>query len=201
MQAAARYECLAAKNGSQADEDLVTEAAARNEDLDFEEGKTRSTIVQVRINQARFRKLILSSYKSTCCISGLHNENLVVASHIVRWSEDTKNRLNPQKGLCLSALHDRAYDQGLITVMPDFTVRISPKIKVGSDDDFITESLLRFDKQAIRLPDRFGPSPIFWDYMLVDLDFLNSADFRNKSTACKRGKRKRLIRPATSAFN
>ena len=93
-------------------------------------------------------------------MSGLSEPRLLIASHIVPWSEDTHNRLNPQNGLCLSALHDRAYDQGLITVMPDFTVRVSSQVKANKGDSFITESLLRFDRQRIRFPERFGPSPL-----------------------------------------
>ena len=62
---------------------------------------------------------MLASYNATCCVSGLRHEKLGIASHIVPWSHDTHNRLNPQNGLCLSALHDRAYDQGLMAVLPD----------------------------------------------------------------------------------
>ena len=144
-----------------ADRELLEEDPPSEEVLAVEEGKTRSAVVQVRVNQARFRKAVIASYNATCCISGLQHAKLVIASHIVPWSQDTKNRLNPQNGLCLSALHDRAYDQGLITVMPDFTVRISPEIKRSKGDSFIAESLLRFDQQPIRFPDRFGPNPTF----------------------------------------
>ena len=140
----------------------------------MEEGKNRSATVQVRVNQARFRKAVLSNYNATCCISGLQHEKLVIASHIVPWSEDTKNRLNPQNGLCLSALHDRAYDQGLITVMPNFTVRLSPKLKASKGDSFILESLLRFDQQPIRFPDRFAPSPSFLEWHARHFGFLCS---------------------------
>jgi len=35
---------------------------------------------------------------------------LLVASHIVPWRSDPGNRLNPKNGLCLSAIHDRAFD-------------------------------------------------------------------------------------------
>ena len=115
---------------------------------------------------------MLSSYNATCCISGLQHEKLVIASHIVPWSEDTHNRLNPQNGLCLSALHDRAYDQGLITVMPDFTVRVSSQVKANKGDSFITESLLRFDRQRIRFPERFGPSPAFLTWHARRFGFL-----------------------------
>lgn len=118
-------------------------------------------MVQVRVNQARFRKSVLVGYNNTCCISGLQNERLLIASHIVPWSEDQNNRLNPQNGLCLSALHDRAYDQGLITVLPDYTVRVSAKLKANDADAFLQESLLRFDQAAIRMPTRLAPAPHF----------------------------------------
>ena len=156
LEAAAEYERLAAGAGVIADADLL-----EVEIPEIEVGRTRSATVQVRVNQARFRKAVLSSYDATCCISGLRHEKLVIASHIVPWSEDTSNRLNPQNGLCLSALHDRAYDQGLITVMPDFKIHVSLKLKVTKGDNFITDSLLRFDKQSIRLPERFRPAPEF----------------------------------------
>ena len=73
----------------------------------------------------------------------------MIASHIVPWSHDTHNRLNPQNGLCLSALHDRAYDQGLMTVLPDdFTIRVSPALRAH-------------DGAPITLPERFRPAPEF----------------------------------------
>lgn len=156
LEAAAEYEKFASGHGEIADAEIL-----EMEDSAVEEGRSRSAVVQVRVNQARFRKAVLASYNSTCCISGLRHEKLVIASHIVPWAEDTKNRLNPQNGLCLSALHDRAYDQGLITVLPDFTVRVSPKLKIATSDDFIKESLIRFDKKGIQLPERFGPNPNF----------------------------------------
>lgn len=161
LDAAAQYEYLALRNGVQADEDLLAEVPSGEDLAAWEEGKTRSAIVQVRVNQARFRKAVLASYNATCCISGLQHEKLVIASHIVPWSQDTKNRLNPQNGLCLSALHDRAYDQGLITVMPDFTVRVSVKLATQKTDDFMRDSLLKFHGKAIQRPERFSPAPEF----------------------------------------
>lgn len=167
LEAAAEYEKLAARNDVVAGADLM-EAAA----LPIEEGRTRAATVQVRVNQARFRKAVLASYNATCCISGLQNEKLVIASHIVPWSQDNNNRLNPQNGLCLSALHDRAYDQGLITVMPDYKIRVSPKLKVVKGDSFMADSLLRFDKRAIGLPEKLRPSPTFLEWHAKYFGFL-----------------------------
>ena len=156
IEAAEAYAALALSHGVQADTELLQE-----EPEEFAEGRTRSAVVQVRINQARFRKSVLSGYDATCCISGLRHEKLVIASHIVPWSQDTKNRLNPKNGLCLSALHDRAYDQGLITVMPDYTVRISAALKTAPIDAFLRSSLIDSHATSIRLPERFLPDPAF----------------------------------------
>lgn len=139
---------------------------------EIELGRTRSATVQVRVNQARFRRYVMASYNSTCCISGLQNERLLIASHIVPWSEDAHNRLNPQNGLCLSALHDRAYDQGLITVLPDYTVRVSPKLKTKNVDPFTEQALLRFDREPIQMPSRLAPAAEFLEKHARRFNFL-----------------------------
>lgn len=154
LEAARVYERLAVSNGLPADADVTDQLPA------IAQGRTRMATVQVRVNQARFRKAVLASYNSTCCISGLRIEKLLVASHIVPWSEDEENRLNVQNGLCLSALHDRAYDQGLITVMPDYRVRVSPKLRQEADS-FTADALIHFDGLPITPPERFLPSSRF----------------------------------------
>jgi putative restriction endonuclease len=158
LEAAAEYEKLATSHGLPANADVIDELHEMNE---IAEGTTRMANVEVRVNQARFRKSILAIYNATCCVSGLQHEKLLIASHIVPWSEDKQNRLNPQNGLCLSALHDRAYDQGLITVMPDYTVRVSKTLRARITDAYLAESLLKFDQKPIQLPERFKPNKIF----------------------------------------
>ncbi|MFZ2297122.1 MAG: HNH endonuclease, partial [Aquabacterium sp.] len=128
---------------------------------DFAEGTTRAAIVHVRKNQRIFRRAVLSSYNNRCCITGLADERLLIASHIVPWSEDKQNRLNPQNGLCLSALHDKAFDLGLITVTPEYRVLVSPSLKRKSADTFVVDSLLKFDQHQIDLPERFKPRAEF----------------------------------------
>jgi predicted restriction endonuclease len=166
LEAASIYGKLAAAQGIEIVDELDLELPP------IELGRTRTAAVQVRVNQARFRKSVLVGYNSTCCISGLQNERLLIASHIVPWSEDTHNRLNPQNGLCLSALHDRAYDQGLITVLPDYTVRVSSKLKSKSADPFLQDSLLRFDHAPIRMPSRLAPSPDFLTWHAAHFGFI-----------------------------
>ena len=71
--------------------------------LTAKEGKMKLAAVKVRVNQDIFRKMVLQNYSSKCCITGLSVPDVLRASHINPWSEDEKNRLNTENGLCLSA--------------------------------------------------------------------------------------------------
>ncbi len=133
--------------------------ASDMENRDFT-GETKRSIVNSRLKQSFFRQTILSSYKSRCCMSGLDDPRLLIASHIVPWNKDKSNRLNPSNGLCLSALHDRAFDQGMITVTPDWKIRISKSLS-HSKNSFCKMALLSLEGKSILLPEKFLPSKEF----------------------------------------
>ena len=86
-----------------------------------------------------------------------------MASHIVPWSEDKTNRLNPRNGLSLSMLHDKAFDTGLITILEDMTVRVSQK-QLSSGDSFYIAAILNYDGKSIALPEKFQPNLEFLAY-------------------------------------
>lgn len=109
-------------------ETLEKSAAIPTSDLP-KEGKEREAIIRVRVNQSFFRHTILSSYDNKCCITGLSIPELLVASHIIPWAIDKKNRMNPCNGFCLNALHDKAFDKGLITITPDYYLKLSRIVK------------------------------------------------------------------------
>jgi predicted restriction endonuclease len=123
-------------------------------------GETRKVVTEQRIKQTFFRRAVLSSYRGRCCMSGLSEPRLLIASHIVPWSKDKANRLNPSNGLCLSAIHDRAFDKGLITITDDFKIVVSKELK-QKKESFVTEVLLPLDGQTIELPERFVPQQEF----------------------------------------
>ncbi len=121
-------------------------------------GETKQVTVSIRQRQSFFRRSVLASYEGQCCMSGVSTGELLIASHIVPWAEDEKNRLNPRNGLCLSALHDKAFDRGLITVTPRFEIRVSAKIRDEGSRTKLGKSLSNLDGEKIRLPSRFVPS-------------------------------------------
>jgi putative restriction endonuclease len=130
----------------------------------FPLGMSREAVVRIRVNQSFFRASVLAAYNSRCCITGLSIPQLLTASHIVPWSVDVKNRTNPRNGLCLNALHDRAFDSGLLTVTADLKVKLSPRVKRNSADISAHEFLRRFDGAPIHQPRRFAPNVDFLQY-------------------------------------
>ena len=130
-------------------------------ELSFQEGLDRPVQTTARVGQSFFRTTVLSAYDQRCCITGLSIPRLLVASHIVPWSQDPTNRVNPRNGLLLSALHDRAFDSGLLTINDDMTVRVSPAY---SEDEFFSTAVAAYHGRPIRLPERFHPDIEFLAY-------------------------------------
>jgi hypothetical protein len=118
-------------------------------------GEDRIVQATLRIGQSFFRSAVLSAYNGRCCITGLSVPALLVASHIVPWRLNKLHRLDPRNGLALSALHDRAFDVGLITIDEDMTVQVSPNL-TAQGDEFFTNAIEYYGGQPIRLPHKFG---------------------------------------------
>jgi putative restriction endonuclease len=127
-------------------------------------GIERDAIVKRRVNQSFFRKAVLAAYDFKCCITGLGIPELLNASHIIPWSKDEANRVNPRNGLCLNAIHDRAFDRGLLTITPEFKIKISNSIKRDNDDSALQDLLLRYEGSEIKMPTRFLPDTNFLKY-------------------------------------
>jgi predicted restriction endonuclease len=119
-------------------------------------GETRQVLATQRIKQHFFRRAVLSSYRGRCCMSGLSEPRLLIASHIVPWSQNKTNRLNPSNGLCLSAIHDRAFDKGLISLTDEFKIIVSDELK-QRNESFVIDVLLPLDGRTIEPPQRFTP--------------------------------------------
>lgn len=132
------------------------------------EGLVREQLVKTRVNQNFFRKAILASYKSTCCITGINHPSLLVAGHIMPWSSDVKNRMNPRNGLCLNSLHDRAFELGFITVDTNYKILVSPRILDSMNIGTFKNYFEKHHSQKIILPTRYLP-----DVEFLDIHFRN----------------------------
>lgn len=177
------------KNGSKLDKQIWDEFANKKEELaslyhelvaklkggdelaDDEAIKTPPgmegiRLAQYRINQSFFRKSVLSAYGSSCCITSLTDTRLLIASHIKPWSkcESGNERTDATNGLCLNALHDKAFDKGLISIDGDYRVVISSMLKEAVPHDVFVNYFVRYEGKRINLPSRGKPSETYLSY-------------------------------------
>lgn len=85
--------------------------------------------VQVRVKQSAFRKNVFENFNSKCCLTGIIENDLLVASHIIPWATKIETRLSPHNGLCLSILYDGLFDKGFFTFSDSYKVIISQRIE------------------------------------------------------------------------
>lgn len=120
-------------------------------------GETETTAnVKVRRGQQFFRQAILNAYGIQCCITGISIPRLLVASHIKPWRDFPDDRLNPRNGLCLSNLHDAAFDSGLITLDKDLNLVLSKKLRSHFPQPTLEANFVPFEGKPIRLPDKLA---------------------------------------------
>jgi putative restriction endonuclease len=124
------------------------------------EGLERERMVRTRVNQHFFRTAVLSAYDNKCCVTGLAVPELLVASHIIPWATDAKLRMNPRNGLCLNALHDRAFDRGLMFVAQDMTIHFREKLIRSEKKSPGLDWLLSYEGKPICMPRKFKPDLI-----------------------------------------
>lgn len=129
-------------------------------------GEYREAQMKQRVGQYFFRMVILNSYAKKCCITGMNEPKLLIASHIKPWnvSDEKTERTNPQNGLCLNALHDKAFDRGLITINKKYEIIISSQLKNTNMDQNTKDWFMKYNHREIIKPDKFLPDPRFIEY-------------------------------------
>jgi putative restriction endonuclease len=137
------------------------------ENVDFLEGKDRERLVKTRVNQSVFREMVLNNYSNRCALTDIDLPELLVASHIIPWSVNEKERLNPANGICLSALYDAAFDKGLIGFRPETTeLIISERLKERSKKDFYEKYFGSLEGRKLNAAEKYKPSAECLDYHL-----------------------------------
>jgi predicted restriction endonuclease len=115
--------------------------------------------VRTRRVQSLFRATVLASYDFACAISGIKVPALLQASHIIPWAREAGRRVDPRNGIALSALHDRAFDRGLIGIGEDLRVMVSGRLRVGKPSEIHRAALLSIEGKKLGLPSRYAPDP------------------------------------------
>ena len=121
-------------------------------------GPTEVTATRpMRLVQSFFRRSVLAAYRYSCAFCRLDLPAVLSASHIIPWNANVELRADPRNGLSLCALHDRAFDRGLMCVDEKLRLRISPRATCKSDCEVFRAAFTALEGQPISLPERFHP--------------------------------------------
>jgi putative restriction endonuclease len=120
-------------------------------------------LVKTRVNQTLFRDIVTNNYSNTCAVCGINLPELVIASHILKWSENENERLNPTNGICFCSTHDRAFELGFIGINADYNISISKKLNDISDKKTLDVVFYRHEKTKLIMPDKYFPNKEFLD--------------------------------------
>ena len=112
--------------------------------------ETKAT-VKVRRGQEYFRQAVLNNFGGQCGVTGLAVRELLIASHILPWGKHETERLNVRNGLCLSRLHDAAFDIGLIAFDGDLRLRMSKRLKSALPQRAVAENFSAYEGEALQL--------------------------------------------------
>ena len=105
-------------SGNPASLDDTTFVQSKN--INIPETTERVGLVLSRVGQGYFRKQLIDRWNGKCAVSGCSISKILIASHIVPWSEaNDKERLDVDNGILLSPTLDALFDKHLISFKDD----------------------------------------------------------------------------------
>lgn len=129
-------------------------------------GETKLREIKTRVNQNVFRQIVVANYSGKCAITGIDIPELLFASHIIPWAENENERLNPENGICLSALYDKAFDKGFIAIKENYEVIISTDLKKKNKHYYYSKYFSSLENEKIKMPQKYLPNKEFLQYHL-----------------------------------
>lgn len=103
------------------------EFAPRFELVDADERQLVLARSVLREGQGAFRTRLLDAYGGRCAITGEHTVPVLDAAHVQPYLGPRSNHI--QNGLLLTKEFHALLDAGLVTVTPEYLVRVSPRIR------------------------------------------------------------------------
>lgn len=127
-------------------------------------GETKVREVKTRVNQNVFRQIVLANYDGRCALTGIDLAELLVASHIIPWAENESERLNPENGICLSSLYDKAFDKGLISFTDDQRVIFSVRLQSNIGKEYYAKYFQPIENATLITPRKYHVNPQFLEW-------------------------------------
>lgn len=114
--------------------------------------------VKQRLHQASFREAVISAYSGRCALSGLPEQLLLDAAHIIADKDERLGQPVVPNGIPLSKIHHAAFDAHLIGIDPDYGIHVSDRLLRRKDGPLL-EALKGLDQGQIHLPARLKDRP------------------------------------------
>ena len=109
--------------------------------------------VKQRLHQASFREAVIFAYDGRCAVSGLPEQRLLDAAHIVPDRHERLGQPIVPNGIPLSKIHHAAFDAHLIGIDPDFRVHVADRLLKLKDGPML-EVLKKLHLGKLHLPPR-----------------------------------------------
>ena len=125
-------------------------------------GEDREAISRLRVNQGKFRELLLRYWGTSCAVCGLGEKKLLVASHILPWSKsNAKQKGDPFNGLLLAVNWDALFDKGLISfdtngraILDRLSSEVIERLGLGAEKQVLNVQKLREEHKQYLLMHR-----------------------------------------------
>ena len=114
--------------------------------------------VKQRLHQASFREAVITAYNGRCALSGLPEQRLLDAAHIISDKNERLGQPIVSNGLPLSKIHHAAFDAHLIGIDPYYRLHVSDRL-LDQNDGSMLEALKQLDGEALHLPNRVKDRP------------------------------------------
>ena len=124
-------------------------------------------LVKPRLGQSSFRIIVTDAYNRRCAITGENTLVVLEAAHIIPYAKEGTHDV--KNGLLLRADFHKLFDVGLVSVTPEYKIRVSPRIR---ETWFNGKVYYRLDNQPLtvmheKINLRPDPDYLQWHYKNV----------------------------------
>lgn len=106
---------------------------------------------RIRIDQDKFRRVVLENFGHRCAICGVDVADLLEAAHLRAWSHSPTERLDPANGVALCSLHHTAQERGLLAITDRGRIEVELEMRASSNP-IVRGFLARYHRARVLQP-------------------------------------------------
>ena len=120
------------------------------DNLNRPESESTKDILRLNVRsstwQSYFKNQLFKLWGSSCLVTGIKNENLLIGAHNKPWAKSSdEEKIDPYNGLLLSPNADKLFEIGLISFQDNGSMMISDKINLSELKKLGIENNIKID--------------------------------------------------------